>query len=101
MLFDSSVRPCTATDIKKLQKFADRAYRYKRNNGKLRALIRMQEEKINSFEIRRQRQIDSMRTKIEIIALERLGHILRMLDRTMVKKVALRLWERERTEKGT
>ena len=61
----------------------------------------MQEEKINSFEIRRQRQIDSMRTKIEIIALERLGHILRMLDRTMVKKVALRLWERERTEKGT
>ena len=106
------MRPCTANDIKKLQKFADRAYRYVWNNGKPRALIRLL-EKINSFQLGRKLQIESKRTNIEIRALERLGHVLRRPDKRMVKKVALGgrndgeqistdiMGGRERTERGT
>ena len=78
LLFDCSVRAWTPTDIQKFQSVADRAYRFVWNNGKPLTLIRMQNEGVNSYEIRRQLNIESIRTKIECRALERMGHVLRM-----------------------
>ena len=100
LLFDCSVRAWTPTDIQKFQSVADRAYRFVWNNGKPHTLIRMQNEGVNSYEIRRQLNIESIRTKIECRALERMGHVLRMSDERIVKKAVLGSWDMERTRSG-
>ena len=92
MLFDCSVRPWTTTHISKLQRVADIAYRNVWNNGKGLALYRMQKEGVNSFEIRRQLGITSIRQKMETRALERIGHVTRMPDTRTVKKITLGNW---------
>ena len=92
MLFDCSVRPWTTTDISKLHRVADIAYRKVWNNGKGLALYRMQKEGVNSFEIRRQLGITSIRQKMETRALERIGHVTRMPDTRTVKKITLGNW---------
>ena len=100
MLFDSNARSWRQSDIKRLQSVADRCYRFIWNNGKGMALIRMQEEKTNSYEIRRQLNITSIRTKIETRCLERIGHVLRMPNYRLTKKVALVHWKKERILEG-
>ena len=100
LLFDCSVRAWTPTDIQKFQSVADRAYRFVWNNGKPLTLIRMQNEGVNSYEIRRQLNIESIRTKIECRALEWMGHVLRMSDERIVKKAVLGSWDMERTRSG-
>ena len=52
----------------------------------------MQKEGVNSFEIRRQLGITSIRQKIEARALKRIGHVTRMPDTRTVKKITLGNW---------
>ena len=63
------------------------------NHSKPRTPIRMQ-ERINRFEIRCQLGVESLRTKIQITALQRTGHILRLPDQKIVKKVVLGSWNK-------
>ena len=100
MFFDGNARSWRLSDIKKLQSVADRCYRFIWNNGKSRALIRMQEEKTNSYEVRRQLNITSIRTKIETRCLERIGHVLRMPNNRLTKQVVLGHWKKERRSEG-
>ena len=100
LLFDSNVRSWSATDTDKLQSIADRCYRFVWNNGKAGALLRMQNEGINSFQIRKDLGIESIRTKVEIRALQRLGHVLRMPDCRAVKKIVLGNWAEPQTSSG-
>ena len=79
MLFDCSIRAWSPTDFNKFQSVADRAYRFVWNNSKPSTLISIQEERINSFD-KWQLGVESMRIKIEIRALKRMGHILRMAN---------------------
>ena len=63
-------------------------------------LIRMQEEKTNSYEIRRQLNITSIRLKIETRCLKRIGHVLRMPNYRLTKQVVLGHWKKERIPEG-
>ena len=96
MLFDSIVRAWTKTDCQKLQTVADRAYRFIWNDGRGKTLLRMEKERTNMFEIRRQLGIDSVQQKIEVRALERLGHVIRMPDTRLTKKIILGRWNEPR-----
>ena len=100
MLFDCNARMWTKTDIGKMQSIADKCYRRIWNNGKGLALIRMEQEHVNMFDVRNELGITSMRTKVEIRALERLGHVLRMPDYRLTKRVVLGRWRERRKERG-
>ena len=100
LLFDCNARPWTVGDLNRFQSVVDRFYRYIWNNGKGLPLVRMQEEGVNGYEVRRQLGITSIRSRVEIRALERIGHVLRMPNERMTKKVVLGRWLEEKTENG-
>ena len=92
MLFDSKRKNWSKSDMNKLQTVVDKAYQLIWNNGKGLALIRMEQEKTNMWEVRRQLQIKSIRTKIETRTLERIGHVIRMPNERIVKRVVMGQW---------
>ena len=100
LLFDSSTRPWDTTSIRELQSMVDKRYRSVWNNGRGLPLKRMQEEHVNMYGVRRELEIVGVRTKIEKRALERVGHILRMPDKRMVKRVVLGQWDEPTKEGG-
>jgi len=90
LLFDCAIRPWRETEIKVLQQFIDRCYRYIwRDPIAIPTLIQMQQRHTNSYGIRRQMGIKSVKQKIETRTLERIGHLLRLPDHSLVKKVTL------------
>ena len=60
----------------------------------------MEREGTNSFEIRHQLGVQSIRTKVETRALEIIGHVLRMPNEKTTKRVILGRWNAERKEEG-
>ena len=100
LLFDCNVHAWTKSEIVKLQRVADIAYRWIWNEGKGLARIRMQKQHVNAYNIRKQLQISSIRSKIEIRTLQRIGHVLRMPNERAVKKLILGNWEKEATTEG-
>ena len=95
MLFDSSARAWAASEVAKFQSVPDRAYRFIWNDGRGLPLIRMQRESINMFRIRNGLQISSVRTKVEIRALERAAHVMRMPNSRLSKQVVFGRWDCE------
>ena len=78
LLFDSSIRVWWGKDIKILQSWIDRKYRYIwgiRNGEPLR---QMQARGENRWDVRARLGVKSVRWKIEKRVLERIGHVLRM-----------------------
>ena len=75
ILFECVVQPWCKSDIEKLPRVDDKAYRWIWNDSKGLTRLRMQKEHVNSYRIRKQLQITSVRTKIELRTLERIGHI--------------------------
>ena len=71
-LFDCNVRPWLQGDIKKMQGMVDKCYRSVWNHEKV---LRMHQEGVNSYGLRRELGIDSLRLKIEKRTLERVGHV--------------------------
>ena len=61
-------------------------------------LRRMEQEKVNMFGIRKF-EISSIRQKIETRALERLGHVIRMADTRLAKKIILGRWDEPKRTK--
>ena len=89
MLFDCHVRTWRQSEIKRMQKQADRAYRSVWSRGTEPPLRQMQREGKNMADVRKELGIMSMRWKIEKRILERIGHVMRMDDGRMVKAVVL------------
>ena len=89
MLFNIAVRPFLAREIKSFQRFCDKKYRYIWSDRKGEPLRQMQEYQINMADIRNQLQASSIRTKIEVAHLTRMGHILRLPDESLVKQALL------------
>ena len=56
--FDCNVRPWLQGDIKKMQGMVDKCYRSVWNHGKGPPLMRMQQEGVNSYGVRRELGID-------------------------------------------
>ena len=103
VLFDCTVKPWNIAEINKLHRVVDEAYRYiwsKKNKGPVR--IQMETEKVNMFGIRKLLGIESLRAKIGR-SLQRMGHVLRMSNDRLTKKVCLGWYRREgrRTGKQT
>ncbi len=89
LLFDCQVRTWQVGEIKKLQSFMDKMYRYIWSSKNQPPLMQMQTEGLNMQDIRTSFGIKSIRWKIEKRCLERLGHIMRMEDDRLVKVVTL------------
>ena len=100
MLFDCNARSWTNSEIKRLQSVVDKSYRRIWNNGQGLALKRMERERVNMFQVRNDVEITSLRTKIEVRSLQRAGHVLRMPDTRLTKKVVLGRWRENRRGKG-
>ena len=99
MLFDCQARSWTNTDLRKFQSAADKCYRFVWNDGKGLPKLRMQAEHTNSYNIRLQLEIHSIRYKVEKRALERVGHVLRMPDSRLTKRVVLGRWNEDTKNK--
>ena len=89
MLFNVAVRPFLARDIKSFQNFCDKKYRYIGSDRKGEPLRQMQDYGINMADIRNQLQVSSIRTKVEVALLTRMGHILGLPDESLVKQALL------------
>ena len=79
----------------------DEAYRYtwcKKNKGPVR--IQMEAEKVNMFGIRQMLGIESLRAKIERRSLQRMGHVLRIPNDRLTKRVCLGWYRREGRRTG-
>ena len=85
LLFDCQVRTWTVGEIKRMQKFVDKAYRYVWRRRDRAPLVQMQEEGVNMVDVRRELGVRSLRWKIEKRCLERIGHVLRMRDDRMMR----------------
>ena len=91
LLFDCIARPWYAKEIKTLQSWIDKRYRYIWSNKDGPPLIRMQQEGQNMQDIRNILGVKTIRWKIEKRTLERIGHVLRMSN-TRITKIAVLGW---------
>lgn len=89
LLFDCSVRTWWIADIKKLQSWIDRCYRYIWSNKHEPPLRQMEREGQNMQDIRNRLGVRSVRWKIEKRVLERIGHVMRMEDGRITKAAVL------------
>ena len=87
-LFDNNTRAWTKGAVRRLQSLVDKCYRHVWSGGKGQPLRRIDA----SQKTRTGHSLASIRTKPETRALERLGHILRMPQERLVKRVVLGQW---------
>ena len=93
LLFDCQVRTWQTRELRKMQSFVDKIYRYIWSRKTKPPLIQMQEEKKNMQDVRNDLSIKSLRWKVEKRVLERMGHVCRMEDSRMVKAVTFGWYE--------
>ena len=89
LLFDCQARTWRVKEIKRLQSYIDKAYRYVWSNKSKPPLRQMQEEGKRMEDVRKELGVRSLRWKIEKRVLERIGHVMRMEEGRMVKAVVL------------
>ena len=94
LLFDCNTRVWYLREIKSMQSWIDRCYRWIWGGGTGPPLIKMQQQGMNMYDVREKLGIKSMRLKIEKRILERIGHVMRMDDSRLVK-IAVLGWFRE------
>ena len=103
MIFNASVRPFKLKEIKRMQTFMDKRYRYIWSDKNGQPLRQMEEKHLNMADIREQLNVTSLRTKIDKAHLLRMGHVLRMNDDRLVKQAVLgwysKLEEENKTKK--
>ena len=93
LLFDCAVRTWYKKDMKKLQSWIDRCYRYVWSNRREPPLRVMERQHQNMQDVRNELGVKSVRYKIEKRVLERVGHVMRMGEERMVKRVVLGWWK--------
>merc|ERR1712212_416221 len=93
LLFDSGVRAWDKSELKRLQSFVDKCYRYVWSSRREQPLRRMQELHVNMWDLRSMLGVKSVRWKVEKRVYERIGHVMRMSDERVVKAVVLGWYE--------
>ena len=73
LLFDCAARTWSVKEVRKLQSFVDKAYRYVWSSKKKPPLVEMQEEGMNMVDVRKQLGVKSLRWKVEKRIYERIG----------------------------
>ena len=99
ILFDCHVRTWRVKEIKRMQSFVDRAYRYVWSNKSMPPLRQMKEEGVNMVDVRKMLGVRSLRWKVEKRVYEQIGHVLRMEDGRIVKSMVFG-WLRNLEERG-
>ena len=89
LLFDVQVRVWELREIKKLQSCMDKMYRNIWSSKTKPPLVQMQEEHKNMQDVRNSLGVKSIRSKVEKRVLERIGHVMRLEDDSIVKISAL------------
>ena len=78
LLFDATTRSWHKSEIKSMQSWIDRAYRYVWGNKREAPLKTMEKTHTNMQDVRNSLGITSLQIKIEQRSLQRIGHVLRM-----------------------
>ena len=89
MLFNRNTRPFYKSEVKQLQRAMDRRYRLIWGSGNKEPLKEIEKKHVNMWDVRRQHGVESIHTKIEIAHLRCIGHVLRLPDDRLVKKIVL------------
>ena len=78
LLFDATTRSWHKSEIKSMQSWIERAYRYVWSNKREAPLKTMEKTHTNMQDVRNSLGITSLQIKIEQRSLQRIGHVLRM-----------------------
>ena len=89
LLFDCNARPWYTKEVKNLQSWIDYRYRTIWSGGRFPPLIKMEQEHLNMQDTRNILGIKSIQWKIEKRMLERIGHVLRLPIKRLVKTANL------------
>ena len=89
ILFDCQARTWQISEIKRLQQFMDKTFRYIWSRKNQPPLMEMQQKGTNMQDVRSELGVKSIRSKIEKRVLSRVGHVIRMDDSRMTKQVTL------------
>ena len=89
MLFNCNTRPFYKSEMKQLQKAMYKRYRLIWGSGNKVPLREMEEKHVNMWNVRRQLGVKSIRTKIKIAHLRCIGHVVRLPDNRLVKRIVL------------
>ena len=93
LLYDCQARVWYKKDMKKLQQWVDKRYRYVWSNRNGEPLRQMQASGVNMKDVRACLGVKSVRWKIEKRVLERIGHVVRMGNDRMTKIMVLGWYE--------
>ena len=93
LLYDCQARVWYKRDVKKLQKWMDKCYRYVWSDRNGQPLRQMQERGVNMVDVRNMLGVKSIEWKIERRVLERIGHVMRMGNDRVTKAMVLGWWE--------
>ena len=93
LLYDCQARVWYKRDIKRLQKWMDKCYRYVWSNRNGQPLRQMSERHVNMTDVRERLGVKSVEWKIEKRVLERIGHVMRMENDRITKVMVLGWWK--------
>ena len=85
LLYDCQVRVWYKRDVKRLQSWIDKCYRFAWSDRKGEPLRQMEEKGVNMQDVRSCLGVKSIRLKIEKRVLERIGHVVRMGNDRLTK----------------
>jgi hypothetical protein len=94
MLYDCQARVWYKKDIKRVQKWMDKCYRYVWSDRKGQPLRQMSERGVNMTDVRVRLGVKSVAWKIERRVLERIGHVMRMGNERLTKAMVLGWYEK-------
>merc|ERR1711867_105278 len=93
LLYDCHVRVWYKRDMKRLQSWIDRCYRYVWSNRNGEPLRQMEASGTNMQDVRNCLGVKSVRWKIEKRVLERIGHVVRMGNERLTKAMVFGWYE--------
>ena len=93
LLYDCQARVWYKRDVKRLQKWMDKCYRYVWSDRNGQPLRQMQARGENMTDVRERLGVKSVEWKIERRVLQRIGHVLRMGNERMTKAMILGWYE--------
>ena len=94
LLYDCQARVWYKKDVRALQSWMDKCYRWIWSGGRGQPLRMMQAQEINMVDVRGRLRIRALESKIEKRVLDRIGHVMRMGDERLTKAVVLGWFER-------
>ena len=94
LLYDCQARMWWKKDVKRLQSWIDRRYRYVWSNRNGEPLRQMERRGVNMVDVRACLGVKSLQWKIEKRVLERIGHVMRMGNERLTKVAVLGWYEK-------